>query len=70
MRGMETLRALNAIGIILVIVGIVLSAIGAFAPRANSPASGRYNRALSAGIIFVCLGGGMLLVIYLTGLLV
>jgi hypothetical protein len=66
---METVRILNAIGIILVVVGILASAVGIVAPAAAGPGH-RYNRMLTTGLIFVVLGGGMLLVVYLTGLLV
>ena len=67
---METVRILNNFGVILAVLGFVVLLVGLVAPGLNARYRGRANRALPAGILLLVLGLGLLLVIYLTGLLV
>ena len=65
---MDTLQVLNTLGIILVGVGIIASLLGLLAPGFREPARHRFNHALSAGVLFLVLGIGVLVIVYVVGI--
>ena len=67
---METVSVLNTFGVILAVVGLVVVLIGFCVPGFNATYRQRFAHAVNIGVILLALGLGLLLVIYLTGLLI